>query len=451
MKSFLRGLPAGVMLAAMTATASAADVDLPVGNWTGFHFGAGAGYGMVDHELEADISINGFGGIGPVPPLDGVGINIGYDGIGGVGALGTVEVGYDYQLNSDFLVGLQADFTRSNISTNIDLDANGSYSLEATDTFSVLARGGRVIDDSTLLYIIGGWTRTTMNADGSGTVGTSYDFKLTGLTFGSGVETALSDNLTAKLEYRYTQYKDIGVASVPGILDVSAKSDVQTIRAVLSYHMGGVHKYQGDFAEADWTGFHAGLGGGMGMVLHNLEGNTDFGGGSFNGLGGKGYFGTVEAGADYQWGERFVAGLQGDYTRSNIGTNLDVSVTNILGIDGALSAKLEAADSFSLLARAGLLSSPKVLWYGLAGWTRTSFKGSAEAADSAGNVLFSGSEKLISDGLTIGAGVEGKLSDRLSWKTEYRLTSFESQDLLDTGFTADSYMQTVRTVLSVRF
>lgn len=406
---------------------------------------------MVDHELSADLAIDDFGGIGPLPAVTDFGARIGYDGIGGAGGLATVEAGFDYQFNNNYLVGLQADYTRSNISTDIDLDANGSYSLEATDTFNVLARGGRVIDDSTLLYVIGGWSRTTMNAEGGSTLGSSYDFKLTGLTFGSGVETALSDNLTAKLEYRYTQYHDIGIASIPGILDVSAKSDVQTVRAVLSYGMGDVHKYQGDFAEADWTGFHAGFGGGMGMVLHNLEGSTVFDGGSFNGLGGKGYFGTIEAGADYLWGERFVVGLQGDYTRSNIGTKLDVSVTNILGIDGALSAKLEAADSFSLLARAGLLSSPKVLWYGLAGWTRTSFKGSAEAADSAGNVLFSGSEKLTSDGLTIGAGVEGKLSDRLPWKTEYRLTSFESQDLLDTGFTADSYMQTIRSVLSVRF
>jgi outer membrane immunogenic protein len=413
----LRGVSAFALWVGMASVASSADVETPLGNWTGFHFGAGAGYGMVDHALDADITLNGFGGIGPVPPLDGAAINLGYDGIGGAGGLATIEAGYDYQFNNDFLVGLQADYTRSNISTDIDLDASGSYNLEATDSFSLLARGGRVIDDSTLLYVIGGWTRTRMNADISSAFGSSYNFKLTGLTFGSGVETALADNLTAKLEYRYTQYGDIGIASIPGLLDVSAKSDVQSVRAILSYHMGDVHKYQGDFAEADWSGFHAGLGGGMGLVLHNLKGSTAFDGGNFNGLGAK----------------------------------LDISATGIAGIDGALTAKLEAADSFSLLARAGLLSSPKVLWYGLAGWTRTTFKGSAEAEDSAGNVLFSDSKKLTSDGLTLGAGVEGKFNDRLSWKTEYRLTSFESQDLLNTGFKADSYMQTVRSVLSVRF
>ncbi len=450
MKSIVAGACSFAVFAAVGASSFAADVETPSSNWTGFHFGVGAGYGMVDHELAADIAIEEFEGIGPVPFLGEVAASIGYDGIGGAGGLVSVEAGYDYQFTGNYLVGLQADYTRSGIATKFDLGESGAYNLEATDTFNVLVRGGRLVDDSTLMYMIGGWTRTTMNAEVSGLGDASYDFNLSGFTLGSGVETALADNLTAKIEYRYTRYNDIDVAEIPDLLRVSAKSDIQTVRAVLSYRTGGVHKFDGDFSEADWTGFHAGVGGGAGIILHDLSGDTDFGGGSLSGLGGKGYFGSIEAGVDYQFGERFIVGLQGDYTRSTMATSLDVSAT-LFGIGGTLEASLEASDSFSILGRAGGLSSPNVLWYGLAGWTRTTFEGSAAVSDSDGNVLFEGAEKLTSDGLTFGVGVEGKLNDRFSMKTEYRLTGYETQDLLDTGFETDSYVQTIRTVLSARF
>jgi opacity protein-like surface antigen len=454
MKTLLGSVSCIPLLALLNVAATAADVEQPSGNWTGFHIGVGAGYGMTDHELNADIDltdidVTGIDAIGPIPPIGAAAGNIGYDGIGGAGALATIEAGYDYQFHKNYVLGLQVGYTRSGISTDIDSGEGLSYTLEATDTFDLLARGGHVVDDSTLMYMIGGWTRTSMNASSTGADDGNYDFALSGFTFGSGVETAFADNLTAKIEYRYTQYGDKSIADSPG-LDVSAKSDVQTLRAVLSYHTGAVHKFNGDFSEADWSGFHAGIGGGAGMMLHDLTSGDELGSIGFSGLGGKGFFGTVELGADYQFGERFVVGVMGDYTRSNIATSLDVSIATDI-ISGSLAAKLEAADSYSALARAGVLSSPNVLWYGLAGWTRTTFEGTLEAANGSGDPLFKDGKNLTSDGLTVGVGVESKLNERFSWKTEYRLTAYESQDLLGSGVMADSYMQTVRSVLSVGF
>ena len=420
---------------AFSTSANAADIDVPASDWTGIHVGVGAGYGMIDHDISATLAEDAIFGNSPE-------IDLGLDGIGGEGALGTIEAGYDYQLNGNWLVGVQTDYTRSNIGPTLDV-ASGflTYKLEATDTVNLLARGGHIVDDSTLMYVVGGWTKTWFNGDLS-FAGTSVfpdDYNKSGWTIGGGVETAISNNLTAKLEYRATIYDTFSIFDAPGFLTVNSDAVEQTARAVLSYHGGNVHAYQGGFETADWTGLHVGLAGGYGLINHVLS--TDIFDATFSGVGGKGFLGSVEAGFDYQAGERFIVGLQGDYTRSNIATNIGVTVVG-LG-DGSYS--LEATDSFSVLGRAGILSSPNVLWFGEAGWTRTTFNGDLNIGGPVASYDYDAS------GLTVGAGVEAKLTDNVSWKTEYRYTSYETKDIIPGFLTTDTNLQSVRSAISFRF
>ena len=143
----------------VSGTAKAADVAaLVVPDWTGFHIGAGVGYGMINHELGLDLD---FGQVATG--------NLDWSGIGGEGVLGTIEAGYDFQINDQFLIGAQVDYTMSGISTDIDGSiaalGSASYELEASDSVSVLARGGHFVDSSTLLYGLVGWTHTWFNGD----------------------------------------------------------------------------------------------------------------------------------------------------------------------------------------------------------------------------------------------------------------------------------------------
>ena len=411
-----------------SAMVNAADIDVPASDWSGIHVGVGAGYGMIDHDISANFDPTGFD------------LDLGLDGIGGEGALGTIEAGYDYQLNGNWLIGVQGDYTRSNIGPNLDV-AGGfiTYQLEATDTVNLLARGGHIVDDSTLMYVVGGWTKTWFDGDLSFAGNSVFpdDYNKSGWTFGGGVETAVSNNLTAKLEYRATIYDTIEIFNAPGFISINSDAVEQTARAVLSYHGGNVHSYQGGFETADWTGLHVGLAGGYGLVNHVLSIDPIF---SLSGIGGKGFLGSIEAGFDYQAGERLVVGLQGDYTRANIATDIDVSISGTpVG-----SYTLEATDSFSVLARAGVLSSPNVLWFGEAGWTRTTFNGED-------NLLSSSSYNYDANGLTVGAGVEAKLTDNVSWKTEYRYTSYETKDIISGFLTTDTNLQSVRSAISFRF
>src|SRR5262245_40547677 len=73
-----------------------------------------------------------------------------------------------------------------------------------------------------------------------------------------------------------------------------------------------------------WTGGYVGAGGGYGMW--NQE-NTLFDDADIGALttpvttGGRGYFGTVQGGCDYQIGSKWVIGVFGDYDFSSIKGN----------------------------------------------------------------------------------------------------------------------------------
>lgn len=424
---------------ALATSALAADIQSPVSNWTGWHIGAGAGYGMVNHEIGL-----------ATPFLRG--IDADFSGIGGEGGLATFEAGYDFEVGSGFVIGALADYTYSGISTDINIDVPpgfaADYELAARHQASALFRAGRVVNDTTLMYGLIGWTHSWWEGDldVNGNSLASYDYDTDGLTLGGGIESVVADNTTLKLEYRYTMNETKDIINEPNFLSVDENANVQTVRAVLSYRPG-VYAKSFDGSEERWTGLRAGLGGGYSMINHVISGGlAGVGGGELSGIGGEGFFGTAEIGYDMLVGQRFVAGVQGDYTYSLADTTLDAT-----GLGGSLDYSLQATHSASALFRAGVLSSPDVLWYGIAGYTHTWFDGDLDVPG-----LFSASYDFDKGGLTVGGGVEVMLNDAWSWKTEYRYTSLAQQNIITAGggaFTldTDTNIQQVRSVLTYRF
>jgi len=427
---------------ALTTASLAADIQQPVSSWTGWHVGAGAGYGMVNHQIDID-----------VPALPG---NVDFSGFGGEGGLATVEAGYDYEIGSNFVLGAQLDYTYSGISTDIGGSITGlgsaSYELSADHAISAIVRGGRLINDNTLMYSLVGWTHTWWNGDlnvednlGAPVFGASYQYETDGLTLGGGIESAIADNTTLKLEYRYTMNEDVEIFAVPGLFSIDENANVHTARAVLSYRPGVMGKGF-DGSEERWNGLRGGLGGGYSMINHVLEASAGgLGSGELSGIGGEGFFGTAEIGFDMLLNQRFVVGLQADYSLSTASTDLTGS-----GFGGSLDYELEATHSASALLRAGMLSSPDVLWYGVAGYTHTWFNGDLEIQPG----VFSASYDFDKGGLTLGGGVEVMLSDNWSWKSEYRYTSLDDVNIVTFGpvsLDTATNIQQVRSVLTYRF
>ncbi len=441
----------------LSTQALAADMEvLPAGDWTGFHVGIGGGYGGVNHRLALDAA--GFGDL------------VSFSGVGGEGGLFTVEGGYDYQIDSNFVLGIQGDYTFSGIGTDLNINVpgfNGGYSLDAKNNFTVAGRAGWLPSPDTLLYGLVGWTWTEFNGEFTGDAAggiPNYNFNVDGLTVGAGIETRFTPNITGKLEYRYTDYGNHSIISGnvgQAFLDFYDDVSVQSIRAVVSYQFGNPGGYVSPTADlppvaevADWSGFRIGGGGGYGLVNHTLSVDvTGFGEvASLSGITGEGGLFTAEVGYDHQFSEDWVAGIQFDYTGSSIATELDLDIPFFGGIQAGY--KLEASDSYTVAGRLGYLVTPDTLAYGLVGYTWSDFEGrfSGDAIGVLPNYSFD------VEGLTVGAGVETNLFAGLTGKLEYRYTMYDSlelfafnlNDITQIAANDDISVQSVRAVISYK-
>ena len=222
-----------LLLAAVGTSASAADLGgdnkislkdepryLSRFNWTGAYGGVQLGYGWADTETDTSGS--------NLPPE-----THDYDSDGFIGGL---HAGYNLQ-NQGFVYGIEADIDF----TDLDATEAGSLGLrlhqtEIYWTGSLRARVGFAMD-RTLFYMTGGWAfgevDVTQSLAANGTILASNSEVRHGWTLGGGVERAFSDNMTARLEYRYT---DLGSDDISnGTALDSSDVTIQSIRAGLSY------------------------------------------------------------------------------------------------------------------------------------------------------------------------------------------------------------------------
>ncbi len=214
----------------------------PVSTWTGFYIGGGVGAGAVVHELDVDAyndtykktrscegSLRGYcydwGSWGPwgAEPYSETAATLNFDGIGGEGIFGTVQIGYDWQFAPRAVFGVFGDFDWSGISTDLDFSAStngdtwlsGEGEVDMEYMWTIGARLGYLPTPDTLVYILAGYSQAefddpsiTVDFDGSSeTFSTSLD-TFSGVTVGAGMETRLDHNWGLKLEYRFTQLSD---------------------------------------------------------------------------------------------------------------------------------------------------------------------------------------------------------------------------------------------------
>ncbi|HTN98654.1 MAG TPA: hypothetical protein VL101_16885, partial [Nordella sp.] len=213
----MKKLKSSVALAALAAIilaapAVAADIEAPMpeaANWTAFHVGVGGGgtYGFADDGTEVF--------------FDDLGVENhfhSYAGsssdLGNAGGFGTIEAGFDYQMDS-VVVGLLAnyDFGKTKMSNdfngvegndfNIFGTTSGETKWEIGDSWAIGGRLGFLASDSTLLYVLGGYTEAKIESESSLTsdnnnvaLGFSDKAWEDGWFIGGGVEALLTDNIS---------------------------------------------------------------------------------------------------------------------------------------------------------------------------------------------------------------------------------------------------------------
>lgn len=168
-------------------------------------------------------------------------------------------------------------------------------------------------------------------------------------------------------------------------------------------------------------------------------------------FGGKGGTAGVEIGYSKRFGDNLVLGLQVGRSNAAIDTDAALDLGFILPLD--LSYRYRASSMTSVLGQIGYLVNDKSMVFALAGVTRAKFDGTLTSNGFAG--LDYG---LSLQGLTLGAGIETRVTDKVSLRLDYRVTNFPDRELFD-GFIGpvaaevglESSMQTVNAAVVMRF
>jgi len=209
----------------------------------------------------------------------------------------------------------------------------------------------------------------------------------------------------------------------------------------------------------NWTGCYVGAGGGYGMFSQEsqyVSAGVPFG--ISNDNSGRGWFGTVQVGCDYQIGSNFVIGAFADYDFSGIKGDMSVPVQGWVG-----GEKLK--NSWAAGGRVGWLPFQQLLVFVSGGYTQARFDQVDFRVAATGAASGFSLAKNTYDGWFIGSGYEYGINwlpvQGLFWKTEYRFADYGSErvQVITTAggvATADSidsrkYVHTVRSELVWRF
>jgi outer membrane immunogenic protein len=204
-----------------------------------------------------------------------------------------------------------------------------------------------------------------------------------------------------------------------------------------------------------WNGLYIAGGGGYG--LYDVESSsfaTAFPVVANGTTGGKGWFGTVQVGYDFQMAG-WVLGVFGDWDFSSIkGTLLD--------FNSGSTFELKQSSAWAVGGRIGYLVTPQILGYFDSGYTQAHFRGATGVcvAGGCGGFVTTLPNNTFS-GYFLGGGTEVLLNFAPGWslKSEYRLARYDSEDVAlnvtpavpGAAATLKPIVQTFRTELVYKF
>ncbi len=220
---------AGVGLSLLVVDGSAIAADMPVKapyirsvfDWTGLYVGAHAGFGRgsstaVLADPATSTTSNSFGGM-----------------------IGGVQAGYNYQLPTGMLLGLEADISFPNyLTSNSVVSSLATIRSDITEQWDYVGTArGRVgyVAGPWLVYAPGGlaWAgERFLNTPAIGSDEKTLHTRL-GWAAGGGVEYAFAPHWSARLEYLYSQFGKADIA-FPSATQYTSSLDFQSLRIGLN-------------------------------------------------------------------------------------------------------------------------------------------------------------------------------------------------------------------------
>lgn len=226
-----------IILIALAISALAGASPAMAANWTGLNINVGAGSGAWSADTSTLNNTTGAPILGFVQTQ------------GGKGGLGKVGIGYDYQYNNNFVVGLLADYDFADLKGTIQ-DQGPFYAGNIKEQYSYAAgaRIGWLFSPDTLTYIDGGWSRAhfssatmvTTFAGVPSTVSTPA-FNKNGWFLGLGMDTQIVPDWFLRAEYRYAEYGKTNLQEGTSTTAISFKPTVQTGSLQVVYKFSSLH------------------------------------------------------------------------------------------------------------------------------------------------------------------------------------------------------------------
>lgn len=183
-------------------------------SWSGLYVGAQVGYGWGNTDASSG-------------PLAGFDQSYGYESDG---FLGGVHAGYNWQ-TQNLVWGIETDIEASGIGGSGIGTLGLGHDTELNWLGSTRGRLG-IAYDRTLFYATAGWAYGDVRIDKGFA---SYSDVRNGWTAGVGVEHALSDRMTLRLEYRYTDFGSASYANAAANTIDKSEVDLHAVRAGFSF------------------------------------------------------------------------------------------------------------------------------------------------------------------------------------------------------------------------
>jgi outer membrane immunogenic protein len=119
--------------------------------------------------------------------------------------------GYNYKLSEKVVIGAEAGLTATVDDRIRGASAGQSLVVDPRYSFDLTARAGYLVTDKALVYVRGGYAnqrvRTSLDT-GAGLVRDSDS--LDGWVLGGGLEYAITEKVSARVEYRYSDFGQNG-------------------------------------------------------------------------------------------------------------------------------------------------------------------------------------------------------------------------------------------------
>lgn len=118
--------------------------------------------------------------------------------------VGGVYTGYDKQVTPNIVIGAEAGFSLA-ADDRLGPSGNNAARIDPLHSFDLSARAGYVVGEDNLLYVRGGYQNSRARVSTTlANVTTSNQQTFDGWFVGGGAERKLFSNVSARLEYRYS-------------------------------------------------------------------------------------------------------------------------------------------------------------------------------------------------------------------------------------------------------